>query len=357
MNNNVIIQDLEDIYSRSIPWDKLKGKTVLVTGAYGMLATYIMYMLIYLNEKKHMNIRIIALIRSKEKFYKRFDNKYYKYITTYETVLDSEIKIKENIDFIIHAASLANSKYYNKYPIEVLTPNVIGTYYLLKLAEQKNIKGYLFFSSGAIYGKLNSRENTKETEYGSIDTLDAFSCYSESKRMGETMCKAWFKEKNIPIKIVRISHTYGPTMDIKSDPRVFASFINNIINKEDIIINGNGKEKRSFCYIADAVAGYFLVLLNGKNGEAYNVCNTEEFCSIKELAERLIKIYPDFNLKIIIKNMFKNDVKNNATHNVPLDNNKLKKLGWETKYNIENGFKRVIDSNLFNEVKDDFFSK
>lgn len=350
MNNSIIIEDLEEIYSRSIPWEKLKEKTVLITGAYGMLASYIMYMLIYLNEKKHMDIKIIVLIRSKEKFYKKFGNKYCKYITIYETLLDTEIKIKEDIDFIIHAASLANSKYYDKYPIEVLLPNVIGNYYLLKLAEQKNIEGYLFFSTGAIYGKLNSKQNTKETDYGSIDTLDKFSCYSESKRMGETMCRAWFKEKNIPIKIVRISHTYGPTMDIKSDPRVFASFVNNVINKEDIIINGTGDEKRSFCYIADAISGYFLVLLSGKNGEAYNVCNTEEFCSIKELAEKLIKIYPNFNLKVNIKGIFKdNIVKNNATHDVPLDNRKLKKLGWKTKYDIENGFKRVIDSNLFNE--------
>lgn len=342
MINDIIEQDIEEIYRSNIPWRDLAGKTILITGAYGMLASYLVYMIIYLNEREHMDINLIVVVRSKEKFYKKFG--YKKNIYIYETELNKNLKIKENIDYIIHAASLASNKYYDKYPIEVLMPNVIGTYYLLKLSEEKNVKSFLYFSTDAIYGELKSDKTIKEDTLGFVNTLDITSCYSESKRMGETMCEAWFREKGVPIKIVRISHTYAPTMDIKNDPRVFSSFVNNIINKKDIIINSDGLSKRSFCYIVDAVRAYFLVLLKGNNGEAYNVCNNKEFWSIKELAEKLINIFPEFKLKVILQNKNNNITTNK--NNICLDNSKIKKLGWMPKYTIEDGFKKVIISKI-----------
>lgn len=169
---------------------------------------------------------------------------------------------------------------------------------MLRLAEKKTVEGYLLFSTGDIYGVVKAVQEIKECDYGSMDTLDTHNCYSESKRMAETMCKAWFHQKGVPVKIVRIWHTYAPTMDIERDPRVFATFVNDIVNKRNIVMKSDGNAKRSFCYIADAIAAYFLVLFCGVSGETYNVCNTKEFYSIRELAEIMVSLYPELNLRV-----------------------------------------------------------
>ncbi len=347
MDQCIIKEDLEDIYRRNIPWECLNNKTVMITGAYGMLASYLMFMLIYLNECKGMKIDVIAAVRSKEKFEKRFGNiERYNYIRLYTQDINKEIMIEEKIDYIIHAASLASPQYYSVCPIEVLTPNVIANYYLLQLAEKKKVEGYLLFSTGDIYGVVDKASKIKESDMGTMDTLDIHNCYSESKRMAETMCKAWYWQKKVPTRIVRIWHTYAPTMDTEGDPRVFASFVNDIVSNRDIVMKSDGSAKRSFCYIADAVAGYFLVLLCGADGEAYNVCNTQEFYSISQLAEILTSIYPEKNLKVIRKEREITEAytENSVANYVPPDNEKLKLLGWEARYSVKEGFKRVLDS-------------
>lgn len=277
---------------------------------------------------------------------KRFEDvKDKDYIKVYVHALDEEIDIEEDVDFIIHVASLASPQFYSVCPIDVLKPNVIGNYYLLQLAEKKKIKGYLLFSTGDIYGVVHGAEMITEENYGVMDTLDIHNCYSESKRMAETMCRAWFHQKNVPVKIARIWHTYAPTMDIESDPRVFSSFVNDIVHKRDIVMKSDGHGKRSFCYIADALAGYFLILLNGENGEAYNVCNTREFYSIAELADILVGLYPDFGLKVIRKKRQETEVyvENTVANDIPPDNRKLIELGWECKYSVARGFRNIID--------------
>lgn len=347
MKAGIVETDLEEVFQRDIPWDKLQNKTVLITGAYGMLASYMVFMLMYLNEKKGMHINIIAIARSLNKVIKRFgDISELDYFKVYINNIDEEIEIEETVDYIVHAASLASPQYYRVCPVEVLKPNVIGNYYLLKLAERKNIKGYLLFSTGDVYGVVKEGKKIKETDYGSMDTLDIHNCYSESKRMAETMCNSWFYQYNTPVKIARIWHTYAPTMDVESDPRVFASFVKDILNGRDIVMKSEGNAKRSFCYIADAIAGFFLILLCGENGEAYNVCNTQEFLSIKELAVQLVGLYPEKGLKVVraVRNKADTYLENSVANYIPPDNTKLEALGWKAKYSVADGFKRCIES-------------
>lgn len=346
MKEEIIKSDLEDIYCRNIPWDMLENKTVLITGAYGMLASYMVFELIYLNEARGMHISIIAVGRSREKFEKRFGSlEKYSYLKFLASDLSGGLSIDGKADYIIHAASLASPQYYKVYPIEVLKPNIIGHYHLLELAARKKSEGYLLFSSGDIYGQVSGTDKVSEEDYGILDTLDIHSCYGESKRMAETMCMAWCHEKNVPAKIARICHTYAPTMDIENDPRVFASFVNDIVNRRDIVMKSDGSAKRSFCYITDAVAGYFLILLCGKSGEAYNVCNPHSFLSIRELAEIMVGLYPEMGLRVIRKQRDKNDVylENKVANDIPIDSSKLEALGWEARCDMRTGFKKVIE--------------
>lgn len=177
MKQSIIDEDLEDIFSRNIPWERMENRTVLLTGAYGMLASYMMFMLMYLNEKKGMHIRIIAQVRSVEKFEKRFgDIAHYPYLKVCTDPLDENLRIEEEIHYIIHAASLASPQYYNTCPIEVLKPNVIGTYHLLELAAEKKAEGFLLFSSSDIYGVVGNVDSITEETYGVMDTLDIHNC-------------------------------------------------------------------------------------------------------------------------------------------------------------------------------------
>lgn len=320
MNRQIVEYDLENVFNRGIPWESLENKTVLITGAYGMLASYMVYMLMYLNEKRGMHINIIALGRSKDKFERRFGEVgKYGYLKFYASALCDGKLPDEKIDYIIHAASLASPQYYKAYPIEVIMPNIIGSYHLLELAFKNDVNGYLLFSTGDIYGMVKGVGSIGETDYGVMDTLDIHNCYGESKRMAEAMCKAWMQEKSVEMKIARIWHTYAPTMDIKSDPRVFASFVRNVVEKKDIVMLSDGTTKRSFCYIADAIAGYFTIMLCGQSGEAYNVCNAREFYSIGELAEILAALYPERNLKVIRKDRKQSDsyVENSIASHIP----------------------------------------
>lgn len=343
--NKIILEDIKEIYSRIDDWKCLQGKTILITGPYGMIASYFVFLLIYLNEIHNMNIKIIALGRSASKFEKRFGKySHMPYMTFLSTTLNEKLSINENVDYIVHAASFASPQYYDVCPVDVLEPNIIGTYNLLEFAKCTNVKNFLLFSTGDIYGKIEGKEFIYEDDIGSVNTLDIHSCYSESKRMAETICYSFFYQYNTPVKIARIWHTYSPTMDIKKDPRVFASFMNNIVSGNDIELKSDGNGKRTFCYIVDAIAGLFTIMLKGVNGEAYNVCNTKEFVSIKNLAEQLTGLRKDVSLKVVIKERDANEhyTENTAIGNCIPSDAKLRRLGWEPKYCIRDGFQRVL---------------
>lgn len=303
------------------------------------------FFLIFLNENYDYNIKILAQVRSKEKIKEILgDYSERKYISIITDDICKIFQTSETADYIIHAASMASPRYYDSVPIDVALPNAIGTYYLLTYACEHKCKGFLYFSSGDIYGKMPSGTDIYEDMSGCVDPLDPHSCYGESKRMGETWCMAFAKQKNVPTKIVRVGHTYGPTMDINHDPRVFASFMKNIFYGEDIVMYSDGRAKRPFCYIADATAAFLTVLLYGKNGNAYNVCNTQEFLSMNELAQMLIKLRPEKKLKIIYKQRSSTEPylenKDNK-ENKPVED-KLKQLGWETHFSAKQGFSNTL---------------
>lgn len=347
MEENAIIKgDLENIYGRNLPWDRLKNSTVFITGAYGMLASYVMYLLLYLNEYHNMGIHIIAAVRSREKFVQRFGKSAENdFVTIYTEPLEAPISVEGPVNYIIHAASLASPQYYAVCPVDVIKPNVLGTYQLLELAAKKKSKGYLLFSTGDVYGQVNQTGPICEDSLGVLDPLDIHSCYGESKRLAETMCYAYFKQYGVPTKMLRLWHTYAPTMDIENDPRVFASFMNDLIHGEDIVMKSDGTAHRAFCYVADAVAAFFAVLFFGKGGEAYNICNSSEFCSIKQLADRIISLRKDISLKVIIKERPADDnyIENLRANLNPPSDEKLRQLGWHPEYTVEQGFSRVYE--------------
>lgn len=346
--NKIIKEDLEFIYSSDINWSLFYNKTILITGANGFLPAYLVESLLYLNYKKPQNnVKVIALVRSLKNAQSRFseylNNLNLEFIEqdVCEPIL-KEIKV----DYIIHAASQASPKYYGIDPVGTISANVMGTINLLNFSRFNNIKSFLFFSSSEVYGELSSSQMpAKEHVFGYIDPTNVRACYSESKRMGENICISYNHQFAIPIKIVRPFHTYGPGMKL-DDGRVYADFVSDILNNKDICMLSDGSATRAFCYLSDATIGFFKVLLNGINGEAYNVGNPNEEYSILELAEIIVNIYPEKNLKVN-KHIRLEDhsyLKSIVSRNSPDISKISNSLNWEPIMSVTSGFKRTIES-------------
>lgn len=349
MRNTIIEEDLENIVSFNLPWCDFDGSTVLISGANGFLPAYMVETLLYLNEKREKQYtKVIGLVRNRDKALYRFAE--YKNREDLQLLVQDVCKpvlVDERIDYIIHAASQASPKYYGKDPVGTLCANVIGAYNLLSLARENDIKSFLFFSSGEVYGQVDQKQGPiKEDSYGYVNPLDVRSCYSESKRMGETMCVSWFHQYGVPAKIVRPFHTYGPGI-ILGDGRVYADFVADILNHRDISMKGNGSALRAFCYLADAVLGFFTVLLKGENGEAYNIGDDKGEVSILELAEILVSLFPEKGLKVIKQESDEGSgyLESKISRSCP-DISKARMLGWEPKTSIKEGFRRTIRSFL-----------
>jgi nucleoside-diphosphate-sugar epimerase len=343
--NNIIKEDISSIINCFDYWERFKNKTILITGANGFLPAYLVES--FLSLDKTYNTKIIAIVRNKQKANNRFKN--YMTDTNLEIIehdVCNEFNYNHKIDFIIHAASQASPKYYKVDPVGTLNANVLGTINMLKLAQTKSVESFLYFSSGEVYGEVKDEfMPIKEDTFGYLNPALVRSCYGESKRMGETICVSYFAQYGIKAKIVRPFHTYGPGMAL-DDGRVYADFVANIIKDQNIILNSDGKAKRAFCYLTDATIGFLTVLVNGENGEAYNVGNPQEEYSILELANILVNLYPEKKIEVILNKTINADyLKSTITRNSP-NIDKLKKLNWNPTVTIEKGFKRTVSSFL-----------
>ncbi len=345
MRNSIIEEDLSYIAQQNINWNKFQDKTVLVTGANGFLPAYMVESLLYQNERNpNLNIRVIGLVRNKEKANNRFA--YYKDRTDLSFVVQdvaAPIKVDSPIDYIIHAASQASPKYFRSDPVGTLKANTLGTINLLELARKQSLESFLFFSSAEIYGTVDAAKlPLDERSIGITDPLNVLSCYGESKRMGETICISYMHQYNIPCKIVRPFHVYGPGIGL-DDGRAFVDFVHNIIDNKDIVLHTAGAATRDYIYLADATEAFFKILLDGKVGEVFNVATGKE-TSIFELVTMLVDLFPEKKLHV------RNDDQIPAggymkapTARVAGNFTKIKsQLGWQWRYPIKEGFKRMV---------------
>jgi len=339
----IVEQDLAAIANAPLPWDAFSGATVLVTGAAGFLPAYMVETLLHLNRTRlDKPAKVIALVRNEERARERFAH----YLDRPDLQVVAQdvsqpLSIGEPLDFIIHAASQASPVFYRTDPVGTLSPNVLGTHHLLTAAHASKSRGFLFFSSGEIYGILPpGTGDIAEHTGGWLDPTDLRSCYGESKRMGETMCVAWARQFGIPTRIARPFHTYGPGMRL-DDGRVFADFVRDILAGGPIVLNSDGQARRSFCYLADATIGFFTVLLKGGAGEAYNIANPGGECSIAELADRLAAAH---GLSVERRARTDASYMPSPILSTKPDIAKAKSLGWEPRHGIEEGFSRTVRS-------------
>ena len=288
--------------------------------------------------------KVFAVARSVEKFNKKYEDSISeKLVFLRQDVNDPfDETLFRNVKVIVHAASYASPKYYGVDPVGTLSANTIGSFNLLKLASQLEIEAFLFISSSEVYGKPNNTP-TSEDDLGLVDQMAVRSCYPESKRMGENMCVCWWKQFNVPIKIIRPFHVFGPGMDLE-DGRVYADFVRSVILKKNIVLNSSGDAMRSFCYLSDALDGMLRVLCLGEIGKAYNVGNPAGEIAIRQLAKLILNMYPEKVPEIEFNNISQNGYIKSDIDRILPDVSRLKSLGWSPKYDLKSGFYRTIES-------------
>lgn len=346
--NAILLDDIKYVLAADLPWNILHGKRIIVTGANGFLASFLIEILLYYNNQLDCvsNFEIVGVVRNIEKASLRFKHHLNrKDFSLLENDLTANVEsiFNKSGNIVIHAASQASPKYYGTDPVGTLSANVIGTYNLLRASQNNSVESFLFFSSAEIYGQVSYKENVSEHDYGYLDPLDIRSCYSESKRMAETLCVSWLTQYSIPTKIVRLFHTYGPGMSL-DDGRVFADFVADVINGRDIHLKSDGSAKRAFCYRADAMRGIFTVLFQGTNGEAYNVGNESCEISILDLSKLIADLFPELNLRVIegVAPVSNIDYVKSSINRICPDSTHLRLLGWKPTFTLQEGFRKTI---------------
>lgn len=344
-NNKVVQEDLQMMADMPYAWHVLKDKTVLVTGATGMLATYITYLLCYLRNERSIGLKVVALCRTKSKadtLFMPFIGE--EWFTLLLQDICEPINYNGSIDYIFHLAGNASPYFIKHDPVGIMKSNLIGTMNVLELARNKLIGKIVFASTREVYGKNEGIEFLNENDYGFVNPMEDRACYPESKRAAETMLRSYYLQYGIPFCSVRIAHSYGPGMKLKDDGRVLADLMGNIVNGEDIVLKSDGTAERAFCYITDAVIAMFLVLLGGKAGEAYNVANEAEPISIRDLAQMLINLRTDKKLTLVfdIPQMAASEYCNYKRSG--LDTSAIEALGWKPQVRLNEGLKRTMKS-------------
>lgn len=346
MTDKVLKQDIEKIAQNKELAELLKGKSVFITGATGLLGRQAVFALAEMNRIYGNHIQITAMVRSEEKakavFGELLENEE---ISLYYGDINNKIEAEQKINYIIHGASATSSKYFVDYPVETIMTAIQGTKNILEFAKENQAEGMVYLSSLEVYGTPNGqKEWIKEDDYGYINPLSVRSSYSEGKRMVECLCASYAKEFNVPVKIARLSQTFGAGADY-NDGRVFAEFARCAVEKRDIVLHTKGNTIRTYCYTKDAVEALLYIMLKGTAGEAYNVTNMDTAVSIREMAELVCTLYPENKLQV------KFDIPKDASgfgYNpemiIRLDCHKTEALGWKAETGLKEMFERMIES-------------
>lgn len=341
----VLLEDLENI-SKNIKNLNINNCTILVTGSTGLIGSLLVKGFIIANKKYNLNNKVFALARDVNKAKNIFSDFKERELFIVRNEISEKITIDLNIDYIFHTACVTKSKEMVTYPVEVIKGSVCGTINILDFAKEHNVKKLIYLSSMEVFGVID--ENDKrltENDLGKIDLTSTRSCYPESKRINENICKCYFEEYGVNVCVARLAQTFGAGVNY-DDNRIFAYIAKCIISGSNIELQSSGKSAHDYCYTTDAISALLILAKNGVNGEVYNIANENSYSSIYDMASLVVR---EFNkdCKVLIKNtdnpMFSKDSL------IKLDTSKMRGLGWSPVYSLKEMYRRLI--NYYKETK------
>lgn len=343
--HSTYLEDLNQVIQNECVFGTdLEGKTILVTGATGLVGQNIVNALLYFGMKTSVAPKVLALVRNKEKAQKLFEQQKKDCGDKLEFLIGDVVNlpdITEEIDYIIHGASQTASAAFVRNPVETIETAVVGTKNLLELARTKQVASFVYLSSMEAYGSPTEEKLLSENAGACFDSMAVRSCYPESKRMCESLCAAYAAEYGVPAKVVRLAQTFGLGVS-GEDVRVFADFARKALKGEDIVMQTKGDSCRMYLYTMDAAAAILTVLLKGKNGECYNAANKETYCSIKKMAELVSEILSEGESGVTIQLDEENMKKYPPAHKLKLDTSKLEELGWKAHYGLDEMYRHMV---------------
>jgi UDP-glucuronate decarboxylase len=352
----VVATDLDFLSHRlRAEFDGLSGRSVLIAGGAGFLGYYLVQSALHWNRTHAAQPPILVIV---------LDN-FIRGVPSWLMALEQDPNLRllkhditqplpaalGDIDYLIHAASIASPTYYRKFPIETMDANVNGLRFLLNysLAQKqkgKPVQGVLYYSSSEIYGDPTPDSiPTPESYRGYVSCTGPRACYDESKRYGETLCVNFARQYGLPIKVARPFNNYGPGLKI-TDGRVIADFARNVLGGEDIVMLSDGSARRTFCYVADAVTGYYKILVKGRSGEAYNIGVESPEISMAELADLVVALSKElfgYNGKVVRQQSADKDyLVDNPNRRCPVIAKARTELGYDPQVTIEEGLRRSL---------------
>lgn len=349
--NQTWLADLDETIVSLTELSELNNKTILVTGATGLIGTAIIELLLRYNESFDGNIKICAAGRNIDAMRDRFgtnlnqDTLSFAYFDA--TAIDNNPDV--DTDYIIYGASNAIPNYVMKEPVETMLCNYIGLKAFLDYAKNRQIKRLLYISSSEVYGKKTDHLPFCENDFGYIDLLNPRNSYSVGKRAAETLCVSYSYEYSVDVVIARPGHIYGPTA-LQRDTRVSSSWAYDAAMGNDIVMKSDGMQIRSYCYCLDCASAIIKILLKGKKSQAYNISNKDSVLSIKQLAEMLCDV-ADIHLKMEIPNDLERK-QFNPMNVSSLDCKKLQELGWEGLFDGRKGISHTVQ--ILKEINEVF---
>ena len=319
---NTYSQQLEEAVRSGLPWSKLSGCNILVTGATGLIGGCLVDMLMH---RRHRDYTVYAAGRNKARADRRFST-YLNDPDFHFLCFDVTKPLPADVDFhfIIDAASSASPALYAADPVGVMKANICGVDRLLDYGRRHRLRRFVYVSSGEVYGEGDGRIFTEDYS-GYVDPTAVRSCYPSSKRAAETLAVCYARQYGLDISIARPSHVYGPYFS-PSDNRVYAQFLRNVLAGEDIVMKSEGTQFRSWCYVIDCAAALLFLLLKGENMTAYNIADAQANITIRQLAEMIAAVG---NRKVVMELPEEAEKAGySVVTRAVFDTTRLEQLGW-----------------------------
>lgn len=317
-------------------YDSLKNASFMITGATGLIGSTLVKYLLSLN----LGARIVIPVRNKQKAIDLYGDFANQLDIIQCNLLEYLTNMNVSFDYIIHCASPTAGSYMNEHPVETFELAVESTRTLMKYACIHKVKSLVYVSSLEYYGQNFDDSIISEDFQGYVDATSARSSYPMGKRAAEYFCFAYAHEYGVPVKVARLTQTFGAGV-AKDDNRVFAQFARSVIAGTDIVMHTKGESAKPYCYTTDCASAILTILLKGTNGEAYNVANQDTYISIYEMACFLRDNFnPDIN--VVIEEH--PELGYAPVTKLHLSSEKLMALGWKPQVDLKEMFNRLINS-------------